>query len=96
MSAPESYPTQTAQTTSGVKPTNQESRFPSVVPVFPEAGKVIPIPFAAFAVPRSRTPSIAYPVRYAARGSSARSQWTFAAVRISPSAVVAEKRGNGS
>ena len=67
-----------------------------MVPVFPEAGKAIPISFAVFAVPRSRTPCIAYPVRYAARGSNARSQRTFAAVRISPSAVVAEKRGNGS
>jgi len=53
VSLPESVPTHTTHTTSGVYPTNHESRYSSVVPVFPETGNPMP---AARAVPRSNTP----------------------------------------
>ena len=51
-----SNPTHTPTTTSGVYPTNQASRYPSVVPVFPATVPRRPIAFALAAVPRSTTP----------------------------------------
>jgi len=54
-----------------------ESRFLSVVPVS-RSGEQIPISFAVFAVPRSRTPALRYPVRYAARAIERTLPWTFA------------------